>query len=150
MPTTTIEKPTTMELALRTDKKKAALFGNFTAKLYGETARTYAFAAQRYPYVGSPLCLHLWGLNQDDPKAPYWEPYTDITKNIRPNDINQDEIIVKTYEENEPLRGLLALGFFEDTGRRLEAGFAGLEIWRITDRFISAFDRAYPPKKGGK
>lgn len=139
-------KTTTIELALRTDAVQERplperLFGEFTAPtLDGRQAR-FAFEAGRYPYVGTPLHLQLWVHDE----LPMWEPYIALTKNLRPNDCRSNEIIVKTYEENEHMRSaLLALGFFEDTGERIATGFAQLEIWRVTDAFAEAFDKVHP------
>ena len=51
--------------------------------------------------------------------------------------VASDEIIVKMYDENEVLRQpLLAARYFEDTGMRIPAGFARLQIWRMTPEFI--------------
>lgn len=60
------------------------------------------------------------------------EPFTDLSK--APwglIELAEDEVHMKFYSENEGLREpLLATGLFEDTGRRVPAGFAELEVWR--------------------
>lgn len=119
------------------------IFGGFqTTGLMGTTVNL-AFEASRYAYVGSPLALQLWVC--DDHASPMWEPYVDLTKNVRPNSCMPDEIIVKTYEENAHLRqALLNLGYFEDTEKRIQAGFATLEVWRLTEKFVEAFSAVHP------
>lgn len=117
------------------------LFGHFTAANYSGVVVKFAFEALRYAYVGTPLALQIWSIGQDS--HDMWDPYITLTVNYRPNDCKDDEIIVKTYEENAHLRGsLLGLGLFEDTGRRIQSGYAMLEIWRLTDGFVEAFDKA--------
>lgn len=136
----------TFELAQRAQESmdrplELRLFGAFTGKDIEGNPVQIAFAAGRYAYVGSPLALELWFKDQ----LPFWEPYTDLTKNVRPNDCSPSEIIVKTYEENEHLRDqLLALGYFLDTGQRIESGFAKLEVWQLTDSFCAAFNLVIP------
>lgn len=136
----------TFELALRAQQAmdrplEQRLFGTFSGKDVEGNDVQLAFAASRYAYVGTPLSLELWFKDQ----LPFWEPYTDLTKNVRPNDCLPGEIIVKTYEENEHLRDqLLALGYFLDTGKRIAAGYAQMEIWRLTDSFCAAFDQVHP------
>lgn len=136
----------TFELALRAQASmdrplEDRLFGTFTGKDIEDNGVKMAFAASRYPYVSSPLALEMWF--QD--RLPFWEPYTDLTKNVRPNDCLPGEIIVKTYEENEHLRGqLLALGYFLDTGKRIQSGFAELEVWQLTESFCAAFNLVHP------
>lgn len=138
---------TNFDLALRASHSadrdfEKRIFGLFDAPGIMGAPVHLAFEANRYPYVGSPLHLALWAKDEAD---GYWEPYVGLTKNVRPNDCKDDEIIVKTYEENAHLRQpLLDLGYFEDTGRRIPAGFTELEIWRLTDKFVKAFEVSHP------
>jgi hypothetical protein len=63
------------------------------------------------------------------------EPWATLSVNIPGAPRETDEILVKTWSENEMLREpLLASGLFEDTGRRVPAGFAQAEVWRRTTR----------------
>ncbi len=139
-------KSSTIQLALRADQAMSRnlpdrLFGHFSAPNYSGAVTRFAFEALRYAYVGTPLALQIWSIGQDS--HGMWDPYMTLTVNFRPNDCKDDEIIVKAYEENEHLRGaLLGLGLFEDTGRRIQSGYASLEIWRLTDNFVEAFDKA--------
>lgn len=143
-----MEKINNFDLALRAEHShdrpfEKRLFGQFKANGVLGAEVTLAFEAGRYAYVGSPLHLQLW--TPDGLPVSIWEPYVTLTANIRPNDCKSDEIIVKTYEENAHLRtSLLALGYFEDTGRRIQSGFASLEIWRLTEKFVEAFNTAHP------
>ncbi len=136
-------KINTMEIALaaqlyQESDKGPGLFGHFKAIDISNEQREMAFTADRYGYVGSPLCLHVWTCETG--QEPFWEPYFSLTRNIRPNDCLEDEVVVKTYEENEHLRQpLLDLGYFKDTGKRIATGFVSLEIWTITPKFAEAF-----------
>lgn len=62
------------------------------------------------------------------------EPFTDLSKEPFGSGIDalaDNEVQMKMYAENEQLREpLLATGLFEDTGRRVPAGYAELEVWR--------------------
>lgn len=140
-------KTTTFDLALRAEHGmdrpfEKRIFGRFQAPGLIGAPVDLAFEADRYAYVGSPLALHIW-IN-DGQHPTMWEPYVSLTKNVRPNDCTNDEIIVKTYEENAHLREtLLGMGFFKDTGGRIVAGYAQLEVWKLTDKFVAAFDTAH-------
>ena len=114
-------------------------FGEFNGLEFNQTPATFALVASRYAYVGSPLCLHLWV--HDNGETPMWEPYLELTKNVRPYDCTDDEIIVKTDEENAHMRvPLLALGIFADTGKRVETGYTLFEVWSITPLFMEQFN----------
>ena len=59
------------------------------------------------------------------------EPWTTLTTNIPGTVLADDEVLIKTYSENEELRQpALDTGLFLDTGRRVQAGFAEAEVWR--------------------
>lgn len=142
-------KKTNFELALMASHGadrpfESRIFGRFTAKGMMDTDQHFAFEAGRYAYVGSPLALDIW-VSDGNADSVCWEPYLSLTKNFRPNDCRPDEIIVKTYEENAHMRdAFLGLGYFVDTGRRIDLGFATLEIWSLTEKFEEAFDLAHP------
>ena len=62
------------------------------------------------------------------------EPYTDLSTNLRPYgaQVADDELAVKTWSENEHvIEPMLKSGLFEDTGRRVQTGFAQAHIWRL-------------------
>jgi hypothetical protein len=118
------------------------LFGAFNAEVSWEPGRSlkFMFTSSRYAYVGSPLHLELWFEGEQG----FMEPYLDLTINQRPNACKVDEILVKTHDVNEHMREpLLALGYFEDTGRRESAEFAQLEYWCLTEKFVEAFTKAH-------
>lgn len=120
------------------------IFGKFTAKGIMDTNENFAFEASRYAYVGSPLALQIW-VSDGIGEGMMWEPYITLTKNYRPNDCKPWEVIVKTYEENSHLReALMGLGYFVDTGRRIQCDFNELEIWGLTEKFEDTFDVAHP------
>lgn len=63
-----------------------------------------------------------------------FEPWIDLTTNINGASLllGEDEILVKTWSENEPMiKPLLGCGLFEDTGRRVPCGFAEAHVWKI-------------------
>lgn len=60
------------------------------------------------------------------------EPWGVLTTNIPGVHLDRDEILVKTWGENEQFRSpLLASGFFEDTGRRIPTGYVMAEVWQL-------------------
>lgn len=62
------------------------------------------------------------------------EPYTDLSTNMRAHGaaVADDEVVIKTWSENEHvIEPMLQSGFFEDTGKRVPAGFAEAQIWRF-------------------
>lgn len=62
------------------------------------------------------------------------EPYTDLSTNMRAHgaEVADDEVVVKTWSENEHvIKPMLEAGFFEDTGKRVPAGYAEAQIWRF-------------------
>jgi hypothetical protein len=62
------------------------------------------------------------------------EPWIDLTTNIDSASLllGEDEILVKTWSENESMiKPLLGCGLFEDTGRRVRCGFAEAHIWKM-------------------
>lgn len=62
----------------------------------------------------------------------YREPFATLTVNLPHAKIGDDEIIVKTWSENEDVaRDALAGGRFVDTGKRIPTGFVEAQIWRI-------------------
>jgi hypothetical protein len=51
--------------------------------------------------------------------------------------LRPDEITVRTWNENAPLRApLLATGLFIDTGRREPTGYVQAKVWRLTPDFF--------------
>lgn len=55
-----------------------------------------------------------------------------VTSCLPDSNLGPNEVLVKTYSENVPLREpLLASGMFTDTGRRIESGFVELEVWTL-------------------
>ena len=62
-------------------------------------------------------------------------PWGMLTVNFPDVPLAHDEILVKTWSENSFIRGpALDMGLFEDTGRRLPAGFVEAEVWRFTGK----------------
>lgn len=124
-------------------ERQSTHFGSIKTP-FGEATLT----AQRYPYVGAPLALQAWFKEEG---SPMWEPLATVTKAYTRDfvasgvDLDQDEILVKTYDVNEPLRApLLACGLFKDSGKRIKTEYVELEVWRITEQFCTEFAAKHP------
>lgn len=59
-------------------------------------------------------------------------PFGKLTVSVPGTKLADDEILVKTWSENEPLaQAILPLGFFEDTGKRVRTGRVEAHVWRV-------------------
>ena len=59
-------------------------------------------------------------------------PFLTLTTNIAAARLLPGEFCVKVWSENEPyVADILASGRFEDTGKRIAAGFAEAHVWRM-------------------
>ena len=72
---------------------------------------------------------------ESDEDSFWLEPFVEVTTNLECAEkyLGADEILVKTWSENEPLvKSFLASGYFEDTGRRIEVSlWCKASVWRI-------------------
>ncbi len=94
-----------------------------TIKAYGENLRLVLDS-----YKGGARAIRV--VHDDEELGE--EPYGVLTVNLPGTALGEDEILVKTWSENEPFRApALASGLFEDTGRRVPTGFVAAEIWRL-------------------
>jgi len=60
------------------------------------------------------------------------EPFATLTVNIPQATVSDNEIIVKTWTENEPVaRAAFESGLFHDTGKRIPTGFSQAQIWKV-------------------
>lgn len=126
---------------------KNRIFGRFQSKDVNGSDAEFAFEAGRYSHIRVPLSLHLWTAT-GQPADSWWEPYICLTEHYMASDCSTDEILVKAEGENGHLRDtLLALGYFEDTGRRVETASDTREIWRLTARFEEQFDAVHQVKQ---
>ena len=68
------------------------------------------------------------------------EQYAEITTNIEGAEtiLQQDEILVKTWSENESLiTSLLNSGYFEDTGKKVKVSdWCEASIWKIKNQLL--------------
>ncbi|MCL4722808.1 MAG: hypothetical protein KJZ90_00835 [Rhodocyclaceae bacterium] len=63
-------------------------------------------------------------------------PFGNLSTNLPDVHLGQNEIFVKTWGENGPLRQpVLESGLFRDTGRRVPAGHVEAEVWEMTFSF---------------
>lgn len=147
-------KSSTQELATRAQLAPSSVpfekrtFLKFTAPGLNGQDVTLVFEASSYK-CGAPLHLQLWSNDHEEPS--FWSPYVTLTKSAEPSGCQDAEIVVKTSDENAHLRDvLLTRGFFEDTGRRLRAGYGVLEIWTMTDLFTAALEEVLCAQKPAK
>ena len=71
--------------------------------------------------------VHQFVLATDD-----GEPFGTVTVNVPGYPLADDEVPVKTCEENAPARQpLLNSGVFMDTGKRVPCGDAEAEVWKL-------------------
>lgn len=73
-------------------------------------------------------------------ESPCGEPFGTFSVYVPHLELGESEFAAQTWSENALLREpMLATGLFEDTGRRVQSGFATAEIWR----FKAAQERAH-------
>lgn len=90
-----------------------------TIKAYGEELR---LILERYRNGRSAIRM----------ESGIGEPYGVLTVNIPEAVLATEEILVKTWAENEPFRApALASGLFKDTGRRIRIEFVDAEVWKF-------------------
>jgi len=64
--------------------------------------------------------------------ADEYEPFCTLTCNLDHVPLNDREVIVKTWSENEEVAACaLASGLFRDTGKRALTGFVLAQIWEV-------------------
>lgn len=85
---------------------------------------------------GNTLSVHVEQYAANQPKVVqiYDDegPYCTLSVNVPGTQLAEDEFLIKTWSENESLRGpVLTAGLFLDTGRRVPAGHAESEVWRL-------------------
>lgn len=55
-----------------------------------------------------------------------------LTTNLPEHPLEEGEFFVKTWSENAPfIKGIMDMGFFEDTSKKVRTGFVNAPIWRI-------------------
>ena len=60
------------------------------------------------------------------------EPFAVLTCCIPGVELEENEILVKTWSENEAVaKAALDSGLFEDTGKRISTGFVSAQVWRV-------------------
>ncbi len=60
------------------------------------------------------------------------EPIARLTVNEPEVQLAPDEVLVKTWSENEEIsRDAMKTGWFEDTGRRILVGYVEAQVWRV-------------------
>lgn len=60
-------------------------------------------------------------------------PFCTLTCNIPGVELKDNEILVKTWSENEEVAACaLTSGLFKDTGKRVPTGFVEAQIWEVT------------------
>ena len=70
------------------------------------------------------------------------EPFCTLTVNVPHANLAANEILVKTWTENAPVREpALGSGLFTDTGRRISTGYAEAEVWTLSDAIVKQFQQ---------
>lgn len=60
------------------------------------------------------------------------EPYAVLTVNIPEYELQDGEIIVKTWNENENFsKAVFKTGLFINTGKKVSTGFVEAEVWEL-------------------
>jgi len=82
----------------------------------------------------STKALFIQSLESDEDS--FWlEPFVEVTTNLEGAEkfLGENEILVKTWSENESLiQPLLASGYFEDTGKRVDvSAWCKASIWKV-------------------
>lgn len=63
------------------------------------------------------------------------EYYATLTVNVPDTKLEKDEILIKTWSENEKIaKTALDSGLFIDTGKRVKTGCVEAQIWKLTPR----------------
>ncbi len=63
-------------------------------------------------------------------------PYAKLTVNIPETILEDKEILVKTWAENEGIaKKILQYPMFIDTGKRIPTGYVEAQIWKISDEY---------------
>lgn len=94
--------------------------------LYGKTVETrYGLASVVLAvYFSGRLAISL--VDEED-----GEPIATLTVNDPETTLRADEILVKTWSENEEIAKVMAAtGWFEDTGRRVQLNHVTAQVWR--------------------
>jgi hypothetical protein len=67
-----------------------------------------------------------------DESEGYPEVYARVTVNIPETKLEDDEVLIKSWSENEPIAEELRNSkFFRDTGKRIPTGYCEAEIWKV-------------------
>jgi hypothetical protein len=97
-----------------------------TIQAYGQTLE---LKQGTYRGRNGAIAISLTGTDEDGFPAPYGA----LTVSIPGVQLAKDEILVKTWGENEEFRTpALTSGLFQDTGRRVPTGFVAAEVWKLT------------------
>lgn len=77
-------------------------------------------------YLGGAKAIELLDSNE--------EPYTRLTTNIPGTPLKENEILVKTWSENEEVAdSALKSGIFRDTGKRVRSGWVEAQVWQMIE-----------------
>lgn len=58
--------------------------------------------------------------------------YMDVTTNIEYSILEENEVTIKSWGENEPfMESFLKSGYFKDTGKRIPTGFVESQVWEV-------------------
>jgi len=103
---------------------------------FGNEKEKIIFRKNSYQKDGTPA-IEVLSANPNETGLPFGV-LTVCVEN--PPKLEENEIIVKTWSENEFFNFLKDTKYFEDTGHRVQTGYVEAEIWKITDESLFASD----------
>lgn len=89
----------------------------------------YTLRPETSLYTNGRLCLSLlyW-----DEEMEGWFPFAKITTNLPDQHLNEGEVFVKDWSENEEIvRYLIARGILTPTGREVVSGYIAPQVMRL-------------------
>jgi hypothetical protein len=107
-----------------------------TIDSWGETTEVHPRATT---YENGRLCLELW-IEHDE---GWMEPFAKVTTNLPDQHLNEGEIFVKDWAENEPMvAALLEAGWLVPAGREVLSGYVAPAVMRPAGALAEFLDKA--------
>ena len=88
------------------------------------------------------VALEFWyeeTIDEDDPEATFMAPFAKVTVNMPDVHLNEGEVLIKDYAENEALvQALIDEGWLIQTGREVASGFVFPMVARFAGPLLEA------------
>jgi hypothetical protein len=95
----------------------------------------YTLTPEMSTYTNGRPCLNL--LYWDD-EMQCWAPFATITTNLPDQHLNEGEVFVKDWSENEEIVAyLVARGILTPTGREVISGFVAPQVMRLDNALFA-------------